>query len=448
MAAGSASAFEVGSFFITKYYHVLKESPEFSHQFYNDASTLTRVDGDDTQTVSTILDIHSVLTSLNVSGVEVTKLNCQDSLNGGILVIVSGNVRSRNFGGKRMFTQAFFLAPQENGFYVLNDILQFNDEVLVNQHPVPEPEIKVDSEIPASSPRLDQPAASNFELEEETREYVNSIPIEEDYLVDKYSLPDEEQHEESHVETIVQETPVEESAPPESAVNHMNYVEDPISVPADEPAGEPAEEPAKLSYASILRASKGHSSHPVVSKPAARPRIPPPSEQQQKVQPIAPQLNASASSFVPETASPGADEGSIQEGEMTSVYVRNLPSNNVTTADLEKEFKKFGRIKPNGVVIKNRQDLGICYAFVEFEDISSAQNAIKNSPIELLGRPIYIDPRKPGGSSSSRGGAAARGRGRGGYQNNTSRGRGGIRNPGRGDSSDYNRSRGSGNGFY
>ncbi|KNA18132.1 hypothetical protein SOVF_073050 [Spinacia oleracea] len=435
MAAGSASAFEVGSYFITKYYHVLKESPEYSHQFYNNSSTLTRVDGDDTQTVSTILDIHTVLTSLNVSGVEVTKLNCQDSLNGGILLIVSGVVRSGNFSGKRRFTQAFFLAPQETGFYVLNDILQFNEEVLVNQHPVPEvPEIKVDSEIPASSPRFEHPG-SNFELEQETREYVNSIPIEEDTPVDKYSLPDEEQHEEPHVETIVEEAPVEQPAPLESAVNHMNYVEDPISAPADEPVGEPP----KLSYASILRASKGQSSHPIVSQPNVRPRVSPPSEQHQKVQPNAPQLNASASSFVPEAASTGADEGSVQEGDQTSVYVRSLPSS-VTTADLEKEFKKFGRVKPNGVFIKHLSDVGVCYAFVEFEDNSSAQNAIKNSPIEFLGRQVHIDPRKSGGNSSSRGGAVARGRGRGrgSYLNNTTRGRGGVRNTGRG----------SGNGFY
>lgn len=91
-------------------------------------------------------------------------------------------------------------------------------------------------------------AGSNFELEQETREYVNSIPIEEDTPVDKYSLPDEEQHEEPHVETIVEEAPVEQPAPLESAVNHMNYVEDPISAPADEPVGEPP----KLSYASIV----------------------------------------------------------------------------------------------------------------------------------------------------------------------------------------------------
>jgi len=103
-------------------------------------------------------DIHALLTSLNVTGVEVTKLNCQDSWSGGILLIVSGVVRSRNFSGKRKFTQAFFLAPQEKGYFVLNDILHFDDESSVSQHPVTEiPEIKVDSEVHTSSPHLEQP---------------------------------------------------------------------------------------------------------------------------------------------------------------------------------------------------------------------------------------------------------------------------------------------------
>lgn len=70
-----------------------------------------------------------------------------------------------------------------------------------------------------------------------------------------------------------------------------------------------------------LRASKGQSSHPIVSQPNVRPRVSPPSEQHQKVQPNAPQLNASASSFVPEAASTGADEGSVQEGKCKPVIL-------------------------------------------------------------------------------------------------------------------------------
>lgn len=79
-------------------------------------------------------------------------------MSGGILLFVQGIMRSRTFSGKRRFTQAFFLAPQENGYFVLNDILHFNEEVVLGQHPVPEtPEVNVDSVIPESSPRLEQP---------------------------------------------------------------------------------------------------------------------------------------------------------------------------------------------------------------------------------------------------------------------------------------------------
>lgn len=44
----------------------------------------------------------------------------------------------------------------------------------------------------------------------------------------------------------------------------------------------------------------------------------------------------------------------IVSGEFKSVYVRNL-SSTVTAAEIEEEFKNFGRIKPDGVFIRNRK---------------------------------------------------------------------------------------------
>ena len=41
-------------------------------------------------------------------------------------------------------------------------------------------------------------------------------------------------------------------------------------------------------------------------------------------------------------------------GEIKSVYVRNLPST-VSAAEVEEEFKKFGRLKPDAVAIRNRK---------------------------------------------------------------------------------------------
>ncbi|GAB4830097.1 hypothetical protein Ancab_019739 [Ancistrocladus abbreviatus] len=402
MATGTVTAFQVGSYFVQQYYRILQESPDFAHQFYTDASTMTRVEGDDDTTVSTMLQIHSALTSLNYTGIEIAKLKCQDSWNGGILVIVSGLVKSRNFSGKRSFTQAFFLAPQEKGYFVLNDIFQFLDDDSANQHPVPEiPEIKVDSEVNAS-PHLEQPA-SNFSLEEETREYVNSIHIEEDNPVDKYSIPDEQQHQEPEAETVVEEAHVEESLPLETATDN---VQDTTPAPINETAGEPS----KLTYASILRTARSQPTFNV------RPSAPPSSEPYHRAQTTSPPLNPSATSFVPESMGAGTEEvASPMEGVMRSVYVRNLPAH-VTANDIEKEFKNFGRIRPNGVVIKNRKDIGVCFAFVEYEDITGVQNAIKASTAELLGRQVFIEERRAGSDSSSRGGGRGRGRGRGSYK--------------------------------
>ncbi|GMH30904.1 hypothetical protein Nepgr_032747 [Nepenthes gracilis] len=435
MASGTITAFQIGSYFIQQYYEILQESPHFSHQFYTDASTVTRIDGDaNDATVSTPLEIHSLLTSLNYTGIEVVKLKCQNSWNGGILVMVLGYVKSRNFSGRRRFTQTFFLAPQEKGFFVHNDVFQFIDEDSANQQGIPEiPEIKIDSEVHAS-PHLVQQTVSNFDLDEETREYVTSIHIEADSPVDKYSVPDEQQSQEPEAETVVGEALVEESPPFET----MDAVLDTQPAPINESVGESA----RLTYASILRAPKGS----VPLQPPVRQSFSATSEQYHRVQTTSPQLNPSATSFVPEAVGAGRDEAAVQEeDELTSVYVRNLPAH-VTVADIEKEFRNFGRIKPNGVFIRNRKEVGVCFAFVEFEDISGVQNAIKASPIQLLRRQVYIEERRASSNSSSRGGGRGRGRGRGSNQTDASRSRGGARNPGQGsipDGSDYSRIRGN-----
>lgn len=86
--------------------------------------------------------------------------------------------------------------------------------------------------------------------------------------------------------------------------------------------------------------------------------------------------------------------------------MRNLPPT-VSESEIEEEFRQFGKIRPDGVVIRGRkvslssfltakfkvdcwllfialkcvdiQDLGVCYAFVEFEDMDGVHNAVKVS---------------------------------------------------------------------
>ncbi|KDP26467.1 hypothetical protein JCGZ_17625 [Jatropha curcas] len=450
MATAYPGPVQVGSYFVGQYYQVLQQQPDLVHQFYADTSTMIRIDGDATESASTMLQIHTLVTSLNFTAIEIKTINSLESWNGGVLVMVSGSVKNKDFSGRRKFVETFFLAPQEKGYFVLNDMFQFLDEeIIYQQHPPPITSENIYQQNPApissedthevqqnaSSP-LPEPPVSDYVLEEEAREYVNSVHIEDD-SVDKYSLP-EQQQQEFENEIVVEDSPVEET--PASFQGAVNVVQDPPA-PAFE---EPVEEPPKRTYASILRA-KGQPS--VATQPSVNKSVPTTSDWNHIPPPTAQQSDPGLS-YVPESGFEATEEVlGLDEGEPKSVYVRNLPSN-VTAAEIEEEFKNFGRIKPDGVFIRNRKDVvGVCYAFVEFEDLTSVQNAIQASPILLAGRQVYIEERRPNSGIASRGGR--RGRGRGGYPTDAPRGRFGGRSVGRGtsqDGGDYTRQRG--NGFY
>lgn len=77
---------------------------------------------------------------------EIITVDSQDSLSGGVLVMVTGSL-FKKLTGRRNFVQSFFLAPQEKGYFVLNDIFRYLDEdesqtsrvapVVANGLPVP-----------------------------------------------------------------------------------------------------------------------------------------------------------------------------------------------------------------------------------------------------------------------------------------------------------------------
>lgn len=75
--------------------------------------------------------------SLNYMGIEVKTAHSLESWNGGVLVMVSGSVHIKDFSSRRKFVQTFFLAPQEKGYFILNDIFHFVEEEQIRHHPVP-----------------------------------------------------------------------------------------------------------------------------------------------------------------------------------------------------------------------------------------------------------------------------------------------------------------------
>lgn len=80
--------------------------------------------------------IHQLVMTLNYTRIEIKTAHSLESWNGGVLVMVSGSVHVKHLNGRKKFIETFFLAPQEKGFFVLNDLFHYVDEEQIVQHPI------------------------------------------------------------------------------------------------------------------------------------------------------------------------------------------------------------------------------------------------------------------------------------------------------------------------
>ncbi|KAG2403179.1 uncharacterized protein HKW66_Vig0184650 [Vigna angularis] len=418
------TAAQVGTYFVGQYYQVLQSQPEFVHQFYSDASTMLRVDGNTRETAAAMLQIHAVIMSLSYTGIEIKTAHSLESWSGGVLVMVSGSVQIKDYNQRRKFMQTFFLAPQEKGFFVLNDIFHFVEEDQVHQQQaVLLPQSNHDSQLNTSSAINKSVGSadvgvyqalfeanvrlvtmdftvSNYLLggDIQARDYVATNEVKENGVVDNYGFSEKRLQRGPDSEHIREDTAVEESNG--SLQSSVTAVQDHVPASPDQPAGEPQ----KHTYASILRVAKGQST-PSVASQSSHKNVSP-SEWDQAPQSSIQQLPTTASTNAFERSETDAVEElpvTEDEDEIKSVYVRNL-SPTVSPSEIEEEFKNFGRIRPDGVVIRSRKDVGVCYAFVEFEDMTGVHNAVKTGSVQIAGRQVYIEERRPNSNIPSRGG--------------------------------------------
>ncbi|URD88119.1 Nuclear transport factor 2 (NTF2) domain [Musa troglodytarum] len=518
---GHVGAVQVGAYFLEQYYRILQQQPELVHQFYTDVSSMARFDGTATETATGMVikefsiantgleiilslstlsllavlfslekagdimsegakngegkvaltsfvpenvcpakivqQIHRLVMCLNFKGIEIKSAHSLESWNGGVLVMVSGYVQLKDYSVRRKFVQTFFLAPQEKGFFVLNDIFHLLEEEHVHQHPAAivghsnfETNLNVSSSVPET--------VSDYMLGEQVQaqDLVPPVHVEENDIVEKYGIPEAPQQLPQPDERI-DEFPAEDTA---SYPSGLDTTREPRPATPEEPAGEPT----RQTYASILRA-KSQSGQSIPHPTSLTKTTHVASEWVHSSQSTAQQPQPA---MVPEKSSSEAVEEALpveDEGEARSVYVGNLPSS-ISASDLEQVFKNFGRLRSDGVSIRSRKESDVFYAFIEYEDAIGVQNALKieseldsdsqkmilhkiliASPIQLNGRLIHVEGRRPN-SGASRG---KRGRGRGGYPSEASRGRFSSRNFGRGSRQDsYDRdynSRPRGNGY-
>ncbi|WCJ24125.1 Nuclear transport factor 2 (NTF2) family protein with RNA binding (RRM-RBD-RNP motifs) domain [Euphorbia peplus] len=412
------TAAQVGTYFVGQYYQLLQHQPELVYQFYNDASSMLRIDGTSRHNATSMLHIHALAMSLNFSGIEIKTAHSLESWNGGVL---------------------------EKGFFVLNDVFHFIDEEPIHHHPsVLLAQNNLDSKM--NTPMAISEQVPNYLLggEIQAREFVSHVESKENGAVDNYNFP-EQQLQLVHEPVLVRkEIAVESNG--YYCRSTVNNGQAQLPVSPEEPTGEPQ----KHTYASILRVTKGNAPS-AVRKPSFDKTVSPPaSDWNDTSQPLAQQSTAPSNSF-DKFGADMADEISAleDEDEILSVYVRNLPTT-VSETEIEEEFKNFGKIPPDGVVIRSRKDVGVCYAFVEFEDMTGVRNAVKAGSAHVAGRQVYIEERRPNSNIPSRVGRG-RGRGRSSYPADAPRGRYGVRSYARGSNheggdSGYSKSRG--NGYY
>ncbi|CAJ2657514.1 unnamed protein product [Trifolium pratense] len=190
----------VGNAFVKQYYSILHQNLDQVHRFYHESSVLSRPEEDGAMTtVTTTAEIDKKIQSFDYTSyrIEVLSVDAQPSYNSGVVVVVTGCLTGTD-NVKRKFAQSFFLAPQDKGFYVLNDVFRYVDaykSVDIETAPANDPEpIHVAGDIPTIQPVI---ADTDTNISKEV-----SLPLENGKLsVTKNVIPVNHVKESSHQET-------------------------------------------------------------------------------------------------------------------------------------------------------------------------------------------------------------------------------------------------------
>ncbi|KAG8387267.1 hypothetical protein BUALT_Bualt02G0003600 [Buddleja alternifolia] len=451
------SDYPVGNAFVQQYYHILHHSPGLVYRFYQDISKLGRPEEDGSMSITTTMQaINEKIVSLNYGDfrAEIKSVDTQESFSGGFHVLVTGYLTGKE-NTVRNFAQSFFLAPQDRGYFVLNDMFRYlnvnpalvNDVVApITAEPIPAP-VQENHVSEQSTPSAEEAVAGEVYnpsengdvpiVEEEVpiAEVVDEVQDDEQIVVESNVKIEEvprsfiesnvkiEEVPRSFIESNVkiEEVPrsfIESNAKIEEAP--QNFVESSAKI----------EEVPKKSYASIVMHLKETAAS--FSPPPAAPRRKAPPKNVEQPNPTFASMTDG-----PVSSSESVDNGNNQDADGYSIYVKGLPMNATDTA-LEEVFKKFGTIKSDGIQVRSNRQQMFCFGFVEFEEASSVQKALEASPVIIGGRQAVVEEKRgrfqPGrGSGFRNDGARGRGNyggGRGGYNRGDFNGRSDFANRG------------------
>ncbi|XP_010552040.1 PREDICTED: putative G3BP-like protein isoform X2 [Tarenaya hassleriana] len=367
----------VGNAFVLQYYHILYNKPEFLRYFYQIFSRIERPGPDGKmRVISSSNGTDENLLRLaygDFKAAEISTVDSQMSCKECVLVVVIGYFPFRETKIKRKFIQTFVLAPQENGYFALNDVFRFVDELKTKDGDIVTRKASEASiPPPLASTKGDNASTSVNPGDEEAC----NKPLDTPAMEEKAPVP-EIINKVAELEITGKEVTdgsqklSEHEIGSQDVVPHIAYASVEIGQTAME------EETGVLAATSL---------HP---KPVSEDK-----EQQAASDP--PVAKSHAVLVAADAIENVVNQDSEAAAECAYIHVKNLPPN-ATQAMLENEFKQFGTIRSGGIQVEHQR--GFAFGSVEFEEALAARRAIEASPVIIGGWEAIVEERR----SASRG---------------------------------------------
>ena len=494
--AQQPSPLMVGKQFVKQYYQVLSKQPDQIHRFYHqETSYLSDATGSNVTDPMT-LDVYNIATrwggednSKMIIELENGAIDAQPSVDGSILLVVTGHVSFLGSHEKSAFVHTFFLTtyPNTRRFYVHNDVLRFlsststgaseeapasttssptnadnEDEVeapavnVLENEPVAKP--VVPDEIPvavedAPGGEEEAPGGGVEESKEVAPEEEEETPAASMAGNENAPAKETEQSTEGEAPAAVKssadagkEEPLaevsnqsEKAATKENGKGGKRNKGRGRSPPQEEAKQQPAASKPPSSWASLVASGKGAPGSPSPAKatPAEKPSQEASKPAENTTQSAQPEKKETANGTNNTTSSStgggggGGGKKQFKRDPDCTLVVKNLPDN-TKEGELRGLFEKFAseaNAKIIGTAVSNHRGLG----FVDFDAVAPVLAAVEvhsKDPIYLNGRKLDIDQKTAEQQK--------RNRNRGGYNRSGS--------PGNNNNSNFNRSGGGGGG--
>ncbi|KAG9319665.1 hypothetical protein KVV02_008139 [Mortierella alpina] len=413
----------VGSQFAHEYYTFLNKEPTRLHLFYNKNSVMSHgyqgkdVDVCRGQQASTCA-IREKVVQLDFEDckVLVQNIDSQNSLNGGIVIQVLGQMSNRG-GIAQQFVQTFFLAEQPKGYYVLNDVFRFLKDDTVEddeqdiaeeastehsaEQPVTITETKSETTpaeaVSTPAPTIAQaPTMVEIQEEQQAPTPVTSAAVDEkktaDKKADKKGDRKSEAKETKKPEAKKEAEPVDSVPVPAKADVPSAPTAAPVAATAPVEAipapSVPAGPPKPKTWANLAAGNSNQwgvqaSANKGASVPAPQPAAP-------KAQ-IKPHTAGQSQGQGQQVKTPGTRANGREEYH--SIYIKNV-TERMSLDMLRESFSKFGKVTHLEYTHKRN-----C-AFLDFSTPDAMNAALKQNTVPVGNEIVLAEERRRGSNNS------------------------------------------------